>query len=295
MPTRHTLSYCLLVLTSLFWSGNFVIARATHAAIAPMTLSFMRWTIALLILLPWVGPRAWAQRQMLRQHWRRIVLLGVLGVAGFNSFVYAGLQHTTAMNAVLLNSFIPVLIALIGWVFQRQALSRGSIAGIFCSFCGVILIISQADWQTLAALSINRGDLLVFCAVVCWAIYTVLLRGLPPTLDRLGLLMALVTVGWTVLAVPFAYEIAVQQHYTAINLPNILTFLYVGIFPSVLAYLFYNRGVADVGPARAGAFIHLMPAFGSVLAMLFLNEALHAYHAAGIALIFGGIYLNTRK
>ncbi|MBB5018538.1 drug/metabolite transporter (DMT)-like permease [Chitinivorax tropicus] len=295
MSTHPRLSYFLLTLTSLFWSGNFVVARATHAAIAPMTLSFARWTIALLILLPWVGKRAWLQRQLLRTHYKRIVLLGILGVAGFNSFVYAGLQYTTAMNAVLLNSFIPILIVLIGWAFQKQALSRASMIGILTSFGGVMLIVSRADWQTLTHLSINQGDALVFCAVVCWAIYTVLLRGLPQTMDRLAMLVAVVAVGWLVLALPFTYEVWGLQHHTDLNLPNLLTFLYVGIFPSVLAYLFYNRGVADVGPAKAGAFIHLMPAFGSILAMLFLGEKLQSYHAGGIALIFCGIYLNTRQ
>ncbi len=293
MHNRHTLSYLLLTLTALFWSGNYVVARATHAAIAPMTLSFARWSIALAVLAPFAAGRAWRQRDRYRQHWWRILVLAVIGIAGFNSLVYAGLQYTTATNGVLLNSFIPILIVLIGWLFMRQPLGALQLLGIAASFCGVVLIVSHAELATLLHLSFNRGDVLIFVAVVCWAVYTVLLRGLPADIDRLGLLTLLVAIGWLVLCIPFALELAAGR-YTAITLPNTLAFLYVGLFPSVLAYWFYNKGVADVGPARAGAFIHLMPAFGSVLAMLFLGETFHLYHVLGIALIFTGIGLSSR-
>lgn len=288
------LAYLLLTLTALFWSGNFVLARAMHASVAPMTLSFARWSIALLLLLPFGAAPAWRQRALWLPYWRRLLALALLGVTGFNSLAYWGLQYTAATNAVLLNSFIPILIVLFGALFFGVTIASRQALAVAISFAGVLLVVAHGDWQRLAALDINRGDAVVFLAMVAWALYTLLLRGMPPALHRIGLLTLQVAIGLIGIVPLFAWELACGRH-TPLNTATLATFAYVGTLPSVAAYYFYNLGVARVGAARAGMFIHLMPGFGALLSMLFLGEALQLYHLAGITLILAGVTLATRS
>ena len=285
-------AYLLLILTSLFWSGNFVVARAAHAAIPPMALSLGRWLIALLILLPFATRYAWRDRALLRSQWRRITALAAVGVAGFNSLAYAGLQYTSATNAVLTNSFIPILILPLSALFLHERISRRQIVGVLISFIGVMVIFSHGELGRLLALDLNHGDMLLLLAALDWAVYTLLLRGLDPALDRFGLLLVLVVLGIVFIAPWTAWE-WLQGRSFAWSAGNLATFLYVGIFPSVLAYLFYNYGVQRVGASRAGSFIHLMPVFGVVLAWIFLGERFDWFHGLGIAGIFGGLLLSS--
>ncbi|WP_269531074.1 DMT family transporter [Chitinimonas sp. BJYL2] len=288
-----SLAYLLLTLTSLFWSGNFVVARATHAAIPPMALSFGRWLIALMILLPFALRPMWRDRALLRAQWQRVALLGAIGVAGFNSLAYAGLHFTSATNAVLTNSFIPILILPLGALFLGERISLRQCLGVAISFAGVAMIFSHGEPGRLLRLDLNKGDLLLLLAALDWAVYTLMLRGLDPRIDRLGLLLALVIVGVICIAPLLLWELS-SGAQLAMTGANLATFVYVGVFPSVLAYLFYNYGVQAVGASRAGSFIHLMPVFGSVLAWLFLGEQFAWFHAVGIGAIFAGLLLTSR-
>ncbi len=283
--------YFLLTLTSLFWAGNFVIARAVHADIPPVALAFWRWAIALAILLPFVYSHIWRQRALLLRHWRRIVLLSLLGVAGFNTFIYIGVQYTSATNALLLNSFIPVLTIIIAWLFQGQRLSLIQLLGVSLSVVGVAAIISRGDLMLLSSMSFNRGDLLVMVAVVFWAIYTTVLKGLPAEINRVGFMGVITLLGVLMLAPFYLWELSLGYRLS-IDGSTMMTFAYVGLFPSVLALLFYNRGVAEVGPSKASLFIHLMPVFGTVMSFIFLAEVMRIFHLIGIGLIFSGIYLS---
>ncbi|WP_293761805.1 DMT family transporter [uncultured Aquitalea sp.] len=292
--SSHTSAYLLLTLTALFWSGNFVLARAMHASIPPMALSFGRWLIALILLLPFGLPSLLAQRALWRPYWKRLIVLALLGVTAFNSLVYIGLQSTGATNAVLLNSFIPILIAALGALLFRMPLKPVQLLAVMISFCGVLTIVSHGDPARLLALDINRGDAIVFCAMVAWAVYTLLLRALPAELDRLGLLTLQIAIGLLGILPLFLLERAAGRTvpFTA---ASAATFAYMGSLPSLVAYYFYNLGVARVGAARAGSFIHLMPAFGAILSMLFLGEAVQGFHLAGIAAILAGVALSTRS
>ena len=290
---RQPLAYLFLSLAALFWSGNFVLARAMHAAIPPLTLSFGRWMIALCLLTPFAIRPFLRDRHKLYQHKGRIVALGMIGVAGFNSFVYSGVQYTTATNAVLLNSFIPILTVLFGALWFQQKMSGRQALGLSISFIGVLTIVSGGEVGRLLALDLNRGDLIVFIAMVLWALYTLILRGLDPSIDRIGLLFSLVVVGCLTVLPFFLWEYH-SGRQVALNQATLATFAYVGTLPSVAAYLFFNYGVAKVGPARAATFTHLMPAFGALLSTLFLNEQLHAYHALGIGGIFCCVWLSSR-
>ncbi|MBP7444752.1 MAG: DMT family transporter [Zoogloea sp.] len=292
LPRVLTHPYLLLTLTVLFWSGNMVVGRGLREAVPPMSLAFARWTLALLLTLPFAWPHLKTLRGMTRKQWGVLVVLGVLGVGAYNTLAYVALVHTTATNAALLNSFIPIAIIAISWFLGHQARLLESI-GVGVSFVGVMVIVSRGDPVVLAGLSLNAGDLWMLAAVLSWALYTLGLKWRPAGLHPMALLATLTMIGLLVLAPLVWVELSsgARLHLTT---PALFGVAYTGIFPAFLGYVFYNRAVGEVGASRAGLFIHLMPAFSTVLAMLFLGEAPRAYHFFGIALILTGIWLTTR-
>jgi drug/metabolite transporter (DMT)-like permease len=284
--------YLLLVMSSLIWSGNFVVGRGLRGAVPPITLAFWRWTVALAILLPLSWSLLRRQWPLLRRNGRILALNGLLGVAGFNTLLYIALQSTTATNALLIDSTIPVFIALLSWLFGEGALTRRQLLGVLVSLAGVITIICRADMHSLVSFQVNRGDLWVLLAVVCWALYTVLLRRLPAGAHSLAVLTVMVVAGLAGLVPFYLWELG-QGGRVLLTAPVVGGLAYVGLFASVLAFIMWNRAVQQVGPNRAGLFVHLMPLFGTILSVLFLGESFHLFHLSGMALIFSGIYLAT--
>ncbi len=288
----HPSPYLLLVLTTLFWSGNFVLGRAVHTVFTPFTLSFWRWAVALVVLLPLVWSSLYDQRSLLRGRWPILLLLSVLGVVNFNTFVYIGLQQTTATNALIMLSITPVLIVGLSFVLLRQTVTLWQALGIFVSLAGVLVIVSRGSVGALLARQINSGDLWVLAAVLSWALYSVCLRWRPAELKPLNFQAATMVCGTLILAPLYVWDLA-HGRDLAINAATVGSILYLALFPSILAYIFWNRAVAELGANRTGQFLHLMPAFGAMLAMIFLGERLYAFHAVGILLIALGIWLAT--
>ncbi|SOB99428.1 DMT family transporter [Rhodobacter maris] len=285
--------WAVLALPPLFWAGNFIVARASRGDWPPIALSFGRWAIALVALLPFAWPHLKRDAPLYRRYFWRIVLLTLPGVAAFNSLVYWGLQSTTATNGMLLNSTIPLLILALGALFWGQRLSLWAILGLLVSTLGVAVVILQGSWERAAALDFASGDLIIFAAMVAWALYTIGLKLFPPEVNRIGLLAVQIALALPMLAPFLAFEIASGRvpHWSP---ASVAALVYIGIVPSVLAYLFYTRAVALAGPARAGQFIHLLPVYGAILSAAFLHEPLHLYHAAGFGLILTGIVLAGR-
>lgn len=294
MPFRLTHPYLLLTMTTLFWSGNMVIGRAIRGDIPPMTLAFWRWAIALLLVLPFALPHLRTQWPLLRQGWKPILILGALGVGGYNTLAYIALQNTTATNATLLNSFIPIATIALSWAFLGKRMRRAEGLGVALSFVGVATIVLRGDPGTLASLSLNIGDLWMLGAVLVWAIYTIGLQWRPGGLHPMLMLAAFTTVGVALLMPAYAWELFSGLHIN-LHWGSFAALLYVGIFPSFLGYIFYNRAVAEVGASTGSLFIHLMPVFGTLLAAIFLSEIPVWYHYAGIVMIFAGIWLTTAK
>jgi len=285
--------YLLLTLANLFWAGNWVVSRGMRADVPPLGLSFWRWGVALLCLLPFAWPHLKRDWPALRTAWRPLTLLALLGIALYNVLTYAGLQQTEAINGVLLNSLIPVVIVALAWLFQGKRLRLPEMIGMSASFVGVLAIVTRGEPRSLLQLSLNFGDLLILVSVFVWAAYTLLLPK-RPAVHPFSLLFACAAIGLVFLAPLYLVELSSGRHIAAT--PQAwLTILYTGIFPALLGFIFWNKGVEQVGAARAGYFIHLLPAFGILLAALFLGERLFAFHLIGIALIFGGIFLTTRK
>ena len=282
--------YLLLILATFFWAGNFVLGRAVKASIPPVGLAFWRWTVALAVLLPLSLPHLRAEWPLVRENWKLMAVYGILGVACFNTFVYVGLHSTTAINALLVNSIIPVLIVVLSRALACTPVTRQQAAGVILSLAGVVTIICSADAGLLLSLQINRGDIWVLLAVVSWAFYTFLLRKRPAGLHPLSFLGAIIIIGLVVLAPFYGWEIS-RGGRVGTDLGTCGSILYVALFPSVLAFTFWNQAVGEVGPATAGLFLHLMPVFGALLSSVFLGESLHLFHLAGMGLIFSGIYL----
>lgn len=297
MPTRPATGsalrpYLYLTLAALFWAGNFVVGKAATARIPPVGLAFWRWVLALALLLLVARRRLAADWPALRSAWPVLVPAGVLGVGCFNMFVYVGLHGTTATNGLLLQSACPAFIVALAFPFGAGRASGRQVAGIAVSLLGVVVILTRGAPQALAALRFARGDLWVLAAVFAWAVYTLLLARRPPGVHPLSLLAFLVAIGVAWMAPFYAFERAGGARM-ALDAPTVGSVLYVALFASLGAYALWNEGVARIGPSRAGVFIHLMPAFGSVLAVALLGETFRPFHLAGIALILGGVWLAT--
>jgi len=296
MPQRfavHASPYLLLTLTSFFWSLNWVIGRAMVGHVTPVTLAFIRWLVAVGVMLPFAWPELRSHWPVIRRDWKVVAWLGFWGTGLHNLFGYVGLQYTTATNGVMLNSAIPIMIILLAWVVYRETITRPQALGVAISLFGVLAILTRGDPQALASLTMNKGDLIVLGGMVFWAAYTVFLRMKPPDLSGLALLASCAVVG-VLLLFPLALaEMLFFGGHAELTPATVAAMAYVGVFPSFVGYVFWNRAVHEVGPNVAGIFVHLMPAFGSLLAWLFLDERIHLFHIVGIALILTGIALTT--
>ncbi len=294
MTRRFANPYLLLILTVLFWSSNMVLGRAFRGDVPPFMLAFCRWTIAALFVLPLALPHAKAQWPMLVKGWRPLLILGLLGIGGYNTFAYLGLRYTTATNAALLNSFIPIATIAISWAFLGKRLRRIEGIGVVVSLFGVLTIVGQGSPAVLAGLSLNTGDVWQLIAVLDWALYTVALAWRPAGVHPLLMLAAMILIGVAALAPTVVWEFAQGQRMN-VTPGSLAAVAYIGIFPGFVSYVFYNRGVAEVGANKASLFIHLMPVFGTLLAAIFLAEVPQWYHFLGIALIFTGIAMTMKR
>lgn len=263
-----------------------------HTEIPPISLAFWRWTLALLIIAPFGLRRLYEQRTLLKQHSRFMFFQGILGVTGFNTLIYLALQSTTAINAVLVNSCIPILIVIVSWLVYRERLSLKQSVGVLISLSGVLLIIAKGDITALQQLTFNRGDLLVLAAALVWAFYSANLRNYPKELHPIAYQTGIMIVGVFFLIPFWLYEIQSGKQMQ-ITIATTLTIGYVALFASVLAFICWTKAIRKVGANRAGPFIHLMPVFSTILAMIFLDEYLLSYHIQGMFLVFSGIFITT--
>lgn len=286
--------YLLLSLATLSWAGNFIVGRAFGDTLQPVELSFWRNLLGLLLLLPWSATTMYQQRAILWAHRWNLLALGTLGVAGFNTIAYLALQNTSATNAVLLMSTTPLVILLLSYVFLNQAIRLNQVMGIMLSFAGVSIIIARGDVRQLLNLQLNIGDAWMLSGVIVWGLYSILLRWRPSALSNLTFLTTLISVGVMVLTPLYLLLHVVWFPSTwTLTLPIAGAIGYTVLFPVLLSYLCWNHGVKLVGANTAGQFIHLMPVFGTLLAVLLLGEQLFLFHWLGIICVFSGIYVAT--
>jgi drug/metabolite transporter (DMT)-like permease len=285
--------YLLLSLTSLFWASNIVLGRYVAGHIPPMTLACIRWIGAFLMLLPFARPHLAKDWPVLRT---RLPLLAMLSATGFainNALSYWGLQYTQALTALLIQSSGPLFVALWTLVLFGLRLTWAQFGGILISLVGVLTIMLRGDFGALATIQLNKGDVMVAGALLAFGIYSALMLRRPAT-HQLSLI-ACTTLGGALLLLPLSiWEIAAGATLK-FDLLTIATLIYVVIFPSTLAYLFFNRGIALIGPNRAAPFFHLMPVFGSTMAILLLGEQPRPFHLIGYVLVLAGVIIASRR
>jgi drug/metabolite transporter (DMT)-like permease len=285
--------WLMLALAGLFWSGNHIAGRAAAGHVPPLGLGSLRWLLGAAIMWPFVAHHVRADWPKLRAGWRPVLALSLIGGAVFSSIQYLALQRTSALNASIFNSFAPAIIVAIGALAFRERLRALNLFGVAVSFCGVMIIVSRGDLETFRSFTFNFGDLLLLLNMIVWAIYSVFLR-LRPSVHPLTFTFCLALIAGVTLAPFWAFEHAQGFAFQ----PTALTFAviaYVTIFPGLLAYICWNRGVEAVGAARGGVFLHLIPVYGAILATLLLGEILTGFHIAGCALILAGVWFASRK
>ncbi len=283
--------YLLLTLTSLFWGGNIVLARFIAGQVPPVAISYIRWIIAFFILIPFAWSHVKRDWSTFRASLIVMIALSITGTAAPNMMAFIGLQYTQAINALLIQSSGPLLIAFWALALFGDRLTRGQIAGILISLTGVIVIICRGDPSLLLSVNFNIGDLWIVGSLLVFGFYSAFARK-RPAIHPLSFLIFNIALGTIALTPIFAWE--VSTGYTmSLNWITIGTLAYVSIFPSLLGYLFFNRGVELIGPNRAAPFLHLTPFFGSLLAILLLGERMELFHITGYAMILVGITVAT--
>jgi drug/metabolite transporter (DMT)-like permease len=282
----------LMVLTGLFWAGNAIVARSIAGEVPPIGLAFWRWAVAALVVLPFAWPHVRRDARTMLADWPTMLLLSALGISFFNAGLYLAAQSTTALNIVMLQSAVPVLIVVASFILFRDAVTARQACGIAISLTGALTLISHGDIGVLTHFALNTGDLWMLAAGVSYAVYTAMLRK-RPAVHGLSFLFATFAVG-AALLMPFYVAESVHTRPMPFSWHALLAVGYVAVFASVVAYFCFNRTVELLGANAAGLTVHLVPLFGTLLAVLLLGESLHIYHALGIALIAAGILLATR-
>jgi len=293
--SKNKIAYILLIFTTLFWSGNFIVGKAASLyEIPPFTLNFYRWLCAWLILAPFTLKEIFRKRDYIMKNVKLIAILGITSITVFNSVVYYSLNFTQVISGVLMISTIPVMIIFFCWIFRIEKTNLYQILGVIFSLFGVIIIITKADLGKLLNLNFNKGDLWMVVAMFSWAIYSALLRKKKFELSHIAFLQTIITAGLIFLLPAYILEIMLG-HKLDVHMPFLLTLGYVVLFPGLASFFFWIKGISIIGSNRSGIFLHLIPIFSTVMAILIFNEKFMNFHLIGATLIVTGIVLSSKK
>ncbi len=283
----------MLILTPLFWAGHSVVARIVANDIPTFSLVSARWLVAFVILMAFVAPTVWPQRWLLVKHWRYVLLTGLVGPALFPCLLYTGLKTTTVTNTSIIQTSVPGLVPFIAWLLLKDRVTWQQVLGIAISTIGVVLIVTQGNPMAIADVEFVPGDLVILCAFVAWAIYTVVIRMKPFEMHANTLLASSMLIGGVATFPLWMWELS-QGLTIPMNAQSAWAFGYIMLFPTLLAYYFYNYAINVVGPTKAGLASHLVPPLGICLGVIFLDESFHTFHAISFAAILSGVILVIR-
>ena len=295
MFSKDKQAYLFLILTTFFWAGNFIVGKAASLFdIPPFTLNFYRWTFAWLILAPFTLKEIIEKKNYIIENIKLILILGITSITIFNSIVYYSLNFTQVISGVLMISTIPVMIIVFCWLLKIEKTNIYQILGVIFSLSGVVVIITKAKLSILLNLNFNKGDLWMVVAMFSWALYSALLRKKKLEISQLSLLQTIISTG-LVFLLP-AYLIELSFGYKAnINLPFVLTLSYVVLFPGLASFILWIKGISIIGSNRSGIFLHLIPIFSTMMAIIIFKEKFMIYHLIGAILIITGIILSSKK
>ncbi|MDI1266881.1 MAG: DMT family transporter [bacterium] len=285
--------YLLLSITAMCWAGNAIVGRLAAGHISPITLSFLRWSMAFLIILPFAWRHLVRDRAAIRGRLGTMIVLSITGISAFNTLQYWALEHTQALNTLLLQSAGPLVVAVWSLLLLGVRLTLAQAAGIVLSMAGVLIILMHGDITKLSNIEFNRGDLIFIVALAIFGLYSVLTLK-RPQIHGLSFVAFTFGAGAACLIPLFVWEVFTHP-FMAIDTANLLTLLYVALFPSTLAYLCFNRGVQLIGANRAAPFFHVVPVFGTVMSIVFLGEHPQIFQFIGFALVLTGVFVASRK
>ncbi|GEO80661.1 DMT family transporter [Pararhodospirillum oryzae] len=285
----------LLCLAAFFWATNAIVGKiAATAGIPPISLAFWRWTLAVLFILPLTGRALWRQRAVVRRQWPLLLTLGTLSAGAYNALMYAALNHSTALNVSLVGASMPVIMALMARLVLGDRLRVLQWAGIGISLCGVVLVLLRGDPALAASLTLNPGDGLMLLATVSWSAYSVTLRRHPPGLGALEFLTAQM-IGGLVILTPLAVWEGASGSGMPLTWTTAWILPYTAVFPALVAFGCWNRGLAAVGPGIAGIYTNLIPVLTALMAVAVLGEQIAWYHGVALVAILGGITLVSAR
>ena len=295
MRNKNNLAYILLVLTTLFWSGNFIVGKAASTyEIPPFSLNFYRWLFAGLILLPFTFREIIKKKKYIFNNIGFFIILGITSITIFNSTVYYSLYYMQVISGVLMISTIPVWIMFISSILGIEKTNKFQILGVILSLLGVMFIITKSDINLIKNLDFNKGDLIMASGMFAWALYSALLKKKKYEISKITLLEVVIITGLIFLIPIYLLEMNFGNQII-IGKPFILTLSYVVIFPGLASFFFWIKGIGIIGANRAGVFLHLMPVFGSLMAIIFFDEKFMTYHFLGAIFIILGITLSNKK
>ena len=295
MFSKDNIAYIFLILAALFWSGNFIVGKAASLfEISPFTLNFYRWLCAWLILAPFTFKEIFQKKNYILENIKLILILGITSITVFNSIVYYSLNFTQVISGVLMISTIPVMIIFFCWILKIEKTNFYQVLGVIFSLFGVVVIVTRADLGKLLSLNFNKGDLWMVVAMFSWAMYSALLRKKKFELSHISFLQTIITAGLIFLLPAYLIEIFLG-HRLNVHMPFILTLSYVVLFPGLASFFFWIKGISIIGSNRSGIFLHLMPIFSTLMAILIFNEKFMNYHLIGAILIITGIVLSSKN
>ena len=295
MQNNNNLAYILLILTTLFWSGNFIVGKAASIyEIPPFSLNFFRWFFAGLILMPFTIKEIINKKKYILSNLGFFIILGITSITIFNSIVYYSLYYTQVISGVLMISTIPVWIIFISSILNIEKTNLFQITGVILSLAGVLFIITKADIELIQNLDFNKGDLTMVIAMFSWALYSALLKKKKYEISQITLLQVVIICG-LVFLIPIYFIEMNMGYFIKLGKPFYLTLAYVVIFPGIAAFFFWIKGISIIGANRAGVFLHLMPIFGAIMAMIIFDEKFMFYHFLGAIFIILGITLSNKK
>ena len=295
MKNKNNLAYLILVLTTIFWSGNFIVGKAASTyQIPPFSLNFYRWFFAGLILLPFTFKELIEKKRYIFDNIGFFAVLGITSITIFNSIVYYSLYYTQVISGILMISTIPVWIIFISSILNIEKTNVFQIIGVIFSLTGVIFIITKADLEIIKNLDFNKGDLCMVVAMFSWAVYSALLKRKKYEISQFSLLQVVIITGLIFLTPIYLIEMYLGN-VIVLGMPFLLTLTYVVFFPGLASFIFWIKGISLIGANRAGVFLHLMPIFGAIMAMIIFDEKFMYYHIFGAIFIIAGITLSNKK
>ncbi|MBU9720825.1 MULTISPECIES: DMT family transporter [Bacillaceae] len=285
--------YIILTSAMLFFSGNFIVGKAFEGVIPPFTLALFRVVAASIFLLPLCYKTLRLNHSLWKKEWKPLLGISLTGVVLFNVALYSAVNYTSSINAAIVDALTPAVAAILGFILLRETLNKIQLGGIILSFGGILWIITEGSFAVIRSLSFNIGDIIMLFGIVCWAIYSIIIKKHSYKFPNIAGLVMTMIIGAIILFPLALYEWITYGFPSLFDWNTILGIMYIGLFPSAIALLAWYKGVAEIGPAKASVFFNLVPVFTTVLAITFLGEVFTYHHLFGGIIVLIGVYLST--